>query len=264
MHTNTNTVATGMPSLKRLQDKVAIVTGAATGNGLAIARAFVREGARVVIADVAAEMAEQAADEIGSTGGQVVSLAADITKLHDVQRMIQTTVELFGSLDILVNNAGVIGRYDILDVTEDEWDRIMNINVKGTFLCAQAAARQMVKQGSGNIINIASIAAESMDPVIVPYCASKGAVRTLTKGMALALASRGVRVNAIGPGPIYTNLNRDKLDVPANMAAVVLHIPLGRVGRPDDLVGSAVFLASDQSAYVTGITLYVDGGYLTM
>lgn len=264
MPTNANTVFAAMPSPGRLQGKVAIVTGAATGNGLAIARAFAREGARVVIADIAAEMARQAADEIGGAGGQVVSMAVNVTKGQEVQRMIQGAVELFGSLDILVNNAGVIGRYDILDVTEDEWDRIMNVNLKGTFLPAQAAARQMVKQGGGNIINIASIAAESMDPAIVPYCASKGAVRTLTKGMALALAKRGVRVNAIGPGPIYTNLNRDKLDVPENMAAVVAHIPMGRVGRPDDLVGSAVFLASDESAYVTGITLYVDGGYLTM
>lgn len=253
-----------MPSPGRLQGKVAIITGAATGNGFAIAKAFAREGARVMIADVAAEQAKEAADVIMDDGGQASALSIDVTNAQDVQRMIQNTLELFGSVDVLVNNAGVIGRYDILDVTEAEWDRIMTVNLKGTFLCAQAAARQMVKQGQGNIINIASIAAESMDPVIVPYCASKGAVRTLTKGMALALAKRGVRVNAIGPGPIYTNLNRDKLDVPANMAAVVSHIPMGRVGRPDDLTGSAIFLASDESAYVTGITLYVDGGYLTM
>jgi NAD(P)-dependent dehydrogenase (short-subunit alcohol dehydrogenase family) len=140
----------------------------------------------------------------------------------------------------------------------------MDINLKGPFFCSQAAARHMVKNGGGSIINIASIAAVAMDPVIVPYSASKGGLVSLTKGMALALAKRSVRVNAIGPGPIYTNLNRDKLDNPATMAMVEARIPMGRVGRPTDLAGAATFLASDESSYVTGITLFVDGGFLTM
>jgi glucose 1-dehydrogenase len=170
----------------------------------------------------------------------------------------------FGRVDILVSNAGVIGRYDFLEITEEEWDRVMDINLKGTFLCGQAFARQMVKQGSGVIINIASVNADSLNPTTVHYCTSKGGVRTLTKGMALALAKAGVRVNAIGPGPVYTNLSKERLDDPQALAATVAHIPMGRVAQSADLTGAALFLASDDSAYVTGITLFVDGGWLTM
>jgi NAD(P)-dependent dehydrogenase (short-subunit alcohol dehydrogenase family) len=140
----------------------------------------------------------------------------------------------------------------------------MDINLKGTFLCSQAFARQMVKQGNGVIINITSVNAESLNPSTIHYCTSKGGARTLTKGMALALAKSGVRVNAIGPGPVYTNLSKDRLDDPQSLAATIAHIPMGRVAQSEDLAGAAVFLASDDAAYVTGITLYVDGGWLTM
>jgi NAD(P)-dependent dehydrogenase (short-subunit alcohol dehydrogenase family) len=140
----------------------------------------------------------------------------------------------------------------------------MDINLKGTFLCGQAFARQMKEQGGGVIINIASVNAESVNPTTVHYCVSKGGVRTLTKAMALALAQAGIRVNAIGPGPVYTNLSKDRLDDPQALAATLAHIPMGRVAQPVDLTGAAVFLASDDSAYVTGITLYVDGGWLTI
>lgn len=256
--------STSSHSGQRLAGKVAIVTGAATGNGLAIARAFAAEGASVVIADVATDLAQEEASKLKQQGVQALAVTVDVRKAADVHAMINSAVSALGGVNIIVNNAGVISRADILDVAEDEWDRLMEINLKGPFLCSQAAARYMVAHGGGAIINIASIAAVSMDPVIVPYSASKGGLCSLTKGMALALAKRGVRVNAIGPGPIYTNLNRDKLDNPATMSAVVARIPMGRVGRPDDLAGAAVFLASDESAYVTGITLYVDGGYLTM
>lgn len=263
MSTVDSKTAAPTTSLRRLQNKVAIVTGAATGNGQAIAEAFAREGASVLIADVADSAAETVAN-IERTGGIAQSLQADVRKTGDSARIVATAMASFGRLDILVNNAGVISRGDVLDVTEQDWDRIMDINLKGMFFCSQAAARHMVEHGGGNIINISSITAEAMDPVIVPYSVSKGGVRALTKAMALALAKRGVRVNAIGPGPIYTNLNRDKLDVPENLAYVVSHIPMGRVGRPSDLTGAAVFLASDESAYITGITIYVDGGFLTM
>ena len=251
-------------SLRRLQGKVAIVTGAAMGNGQAIAEAFAREGASILIADVAEETAAQTVANIERAGGAAKALRVDVRKAGDAATMVASAMASFGRLDILVNNAGVISRGDVLDVTEQDWDRIMNINLKGMFFCSQAAARHMVEHGGGNIINISSITAEAMDPVIVPYSVSKGGVRAMTKAMALALAKRGVRVNAIGPGPIYTNLNKDKLDVPENMAYVVSHIPMGRVGRPSDLTGTAVFLASDESAYITGITIYVDGGFLTM
>jgi NAD(P)-dependent dehydrogenase (short-subunit alcohol dehydrogenase family) len=248
----------------RLKNRVAIVTGAAQGNGKAIAAAFAREGARIVIADISEEKAVETAQTFLDAGLQARSMRVNVTKSAEVNNLLQWTVKEFGRVDILVNNAGVIGRYDFLEITEEEWDRVMDINLKGTFLCGQAFARQMAKQGSGVILNIASVNAHSLNPTTVHYCTSKGGVCTLTKGMALALAKAGVRVNAIGPGPVYTDLSKDRLDDPQSLAATVAHIPLGRVAQPVDLTGAAVFLASDEAAYVTGITLFIDGGWLTM
>jgi NAD(P)-dependent dehydrogenase (short-subunit alcohol dehydrogenase family) len=248
----------------RLQDRVAVVTGAAQGNGRAIVEAFAREGARTVIADISEEGAWRAAKEIESFGQASIGVHTDVTKVADINNLLVQTIKEFGRIDILVNNAGVIGRYDFLEISESEWDRVLDINLKGTFLCGQAFARRMKEQGSGVIINIASVNAESVNPTTVHYCVSKGGVRTLTKAMALALAQAGIRVNAIGPGPVYTNLSKDRLDDPQALAATVAHIPMGRVAQPGDLTGAAVFLASDDSAYVTGITLYVDGGWLTI
>ena len=248
----------------RLHGKVAIVTGAGSGNGKAIAEGFAREGARVVAADLLEESASATVRDIEKVGGAAKGIRIDVRNAADAQRMTDFALSAFGRLDVLVNNAGVISRSDFLELDEQEFDRIFAVNVKGVFLCAQAAARHMARHGGGNIINISSAIAESFDPVIVHYSASKGAVRSLTGAMALALARRGIRVNAIAPGPIYTNMNRDKLDVPENMAAVVAHVPLGRIGKTEDLVGAALFLAADESAWVTGTTIYVDGGYLTM
>jgi NAD(P)-dependent dehydrogenase (short-subunit alcohol dehydrogenase family) len=248
----------------RLKDRVAVVTGAAQGNGKAIAAAFAREGARIVIADISEERAAQTAQTFLDAGLQAQSMRVNVTKSAEVNSLLQWTVKEFGRVDILVNNAGVIGRYDFLEITEEEWDRVLDINLKGTFLCGQAFARQMAKQGSGVILNIASVNAYSLNPTTVHYCTSKGGVCTLTKGMALALAKAGVRVNAIGPGPVYTELSKERLDDPQALAATVAHIPMGRVAQPADLTGAAVFLASDEAACVTGITLFVDGGWLTM
>ncbi len=248
----------------RLKDRIAVVTGAAQGNGKAIAEAFVREGAQVVIADISEEIAGKTMQEFLNVGLRAKSKQVNVAKSAEINGLLQWSVEEFGRVDILVNNAGVIGRYDFLEITEEEWDRVMAINLRGTFLCGQAFARQMVKQGGGVIINIASVNADSLNPTTVHYCTSKGGVRTLTKGMALALAKAGVRVNAIGPGPVYTNLSKDRLDDPQSLAATIAHIPMGRVAQPADLTGAAVFLASDDAAYVTGITLFVDGGWLTM
>lgn len=246
---------------ERLKNRVAVVTGGAQGNGRAFAEAFADEGAKVVIVDIQKIAAERTAEEVGR---EAVAIGADVCSAADAIRVIEETVRQFGRVDVFVNNAGVIGRVDFLEISEAEWDRVMNVNLKGTFLGGQAAARQMVQQGSGSIINIASVNAESLNPTTIHYCTSKGGVRTLTKGMALALAGRGVRVNAIGPGPVYTALSRSRLDDPKALEATVAHIPMGRVAQPQDLKGAAVFLAGDESAYVTGITLYVDGGWLTI
>jgi NAD(P)-dependent dehydrogenase (short-subunit alcohol dehydrogenase family) len=248
----------------RLQDRVAVITGAAQGNGRAIAEAFAGEGARVVIADVNEEGAMEAARAIERTGRRAMGARLDVTKAAEIHELVARTLQEFGQVDTLVNNAGVIGRYDFFEITEAEWDRVMDINLKGTFLCSQAFARCMKERGRGVIINISSVNAESLNSTTIHYCTSKGGVRTLTKGMAQALATAGIRVNAIGPGPVYTNLSKDRLDNPTSLAATLAHIPLGRVAQPSDLTGAAVFLASDESAYVTGITLYVDGGWLTM
>jgi NAD(P)-dependent dehydrogenase (short-subunit alcohol dehydrogenase family) len=248
----------------RLKDRVAVVTGAAQGNGKAIAAAFAKEGARIVIADISEERAAQTAQTFLEAGLSAQSMRVNVTKSAEVNNLLQRVMKEFGRIDILVNNAGVIGRYDFLEITEEEWDRVMDINLKGTFLCGQAFARQMAKQENGVILNIASVNAYSLNPTTVHYCTSKGGVCTLTKGMALALAKVGVRVNAIGPGPVYTDLSKDRLDDPQALAATVAHIPMGRVAQPVDLTGAAVFLASDEAAYVTGITLFVDGGWLTM
>jgi NAD(P)-dependent dehydrogenase (short-subunit alcohol dehydrogenase family) len=245
----------------RLKGRAAAITGAAQGNGRAFAEAFAEEGARVLVVDIRQEAAEQTAAEIGHGA---VALAADVRRAADAELIVAESVRRFGGLDVFVNNAGVIGRVDFLELSEDEWDRVMDINLKGTFLCGQAAARRMVAQGRGSIINVASVNAESLNPATVHYCTTKGAVRTLTKGMALALARHGVRVNAIGPGPVRTALSRDRLEDPKAYEATVAHIPMGRVAEPEDLKGAAVFLASDESAYVTGITLFVDGGWLTI
>lgn len=246
---------------ERLSGKVAAITGGAQGNGRAFAQAFVAEGAQVAVIDVDGIAAQRTAAELGVGA---VGFQGDVASSADAARMVDDTVAHFGRLDVFVNNAGVIGRMDFLDITDAEWDRVMNINLKGTFLCGQSAARQMVAQGSGSIINVTSVSADSLlNPTTIHYCTSKGGVRTLTKGMALALAPHGVRVNAIGPGPVYTAMSRN-LDDPQMLAATLAHIPLGRVAQPDDLKGAAVFLASDESAYVTGITLFVDGGWLTM
>jgi glucose 1-dehydrogenase len=248
----------------RLQDRIAVITGAAQGNGRAIAEAFAREGASTVIADISAEAARATAQEIASIGQVSIGMYVDVTKAADVNNLLAQSIKEFGRVDILVSNAGVIGRYDFLEISESEWDRVMDINLKGTFLCGQAFARHMKERGGGVIINIASVNAESVNPTTVHYCVSKGGVRTLTKAMALAMAQAGVRVNAIGPGPVYTNLSKDRLDDPQALAATLAHIPMGRVAQSSDLGGAAVFLASDDSAYVTGITLYVDGGWLTI
>ncbi len=245
----------------RLDQKVAIVTGATQGIGLACAQRLVREGAHVMLVDIKPEGAQAAL----ALGEAARFFAADVSQKADVDAMIAATVDAFGRIDILINNAGVTHAADFLDLAEDDFDRVLRINLKSMFLCGQAAARHMVRQGSGSIINMSSVNAELAIPNQVPYVVSKGGVNQLTKVMALSLAPHGIRVNGIGPGTILTELARQAvLGSPAARNTILSRTPLGRCGEPDEVAAIAAFLASADASYMTGQTMYVDGGRLAL
>jgi glucose 1-dehydrogenase len=245
----------------KLAEKVAIVTGATQGIGLACAERLVREGARVMLVDIRPE-GEQAAAQIGDAAR---FFAADVSQKVDVDAMIAATLQAFGRIDILVNNAGVTHAADFLDLHEDDFDRVLRINLKSMFLCGQAAAREMVKQQSGCIINMSSVNSELAIPNQVPYVVSKGGVNQLTRVMALSLAPHGIRVNGIGPGTILTELAKKAvLGSPEARHTILSRTPLGRCGEPEEVASIAAFLASDDASYMTGQTIYADGGRLAL
>jgi glucose 1-dehydrogenase len=248
-----------------LADKVAIVTGAARGIGLAIATRYLAEGARVIIADADLIAGEAAAKSLDATHCRFV--AADVGDARYVERVIAETVAAFGRLDILVNNAGIIHTADFLDIAETDFDRVLRVNLKGAFLVGQAAARQMVAQvkaggAPGAIVNMSSVNAVVAIPNQVPYCVSKGGIDQLTKVMALSLAPYGIRVNAIGPGSIMTDILKGVASDMEAKRRLLARTPLGRIGAPEEVASIASFLASDDASYVTGQTIYCDGGRL--
>jgi glucose 1-dehydrogenase len=245
----------------KLADKVARVTGATQGIGLACAARLVREGARVMLVDIKPD-GEPSARQLGEPAR---FFAADVSQKVDVDAMIAATLQAFGRIDILINNAGVTHAADFLDLTEDDFDRVLRINLKSMFLCGQAAAREMVKQQSGCIINMSSVNSELAIPNQVPYVVSKGGVNQLTRVMALSLAPNGIRVNGIGPGTILTELARKAvLGSPEARHTILSRTPLGRCGEPDEIASIAAFLASDDASYMTGQTIYADGGRLAL
>lgn len=245
----------------RLDQKVAIVTGATQGIGLACAQRFIQEGARVMLVDIKPEGVE-AAQALGEAAR---FFAADVSQKADVDAMIAATIAAFGRIDILINNAGVTHAADFLDLSEDDFDRVLRINLKSMFLCGQAAARHMVAQGSGSIINMSSVNSELAIPNQVPYVVSKGGINQLTKVMSLNLAQHGIRVNGIGPGTILTELAKKAVLASAEARHTILsRTPLGRCGVPDEVASVAVFLASEDASYMTGQTLFVDGGRLAL
>ena len=245
----------------RLEQKVAIVTGATQGIGLACAERMIKEGARVMLVDIKPEGKAAAA----SMGQNARFFAADVSLKVDVDAMIAATIAAFGRIDILVNNAGVTHAADFLDLSEDDFDRVLRINLKSMFLCGQAAARHMVTQGSGCIINMSSVNAQLAIPNQVPYVVSKGAINQLTKVMALNLAPYAIRVNGIGPGTILTELAKKAvLGSPEARHTILSRTPAGRCGEPHEIAAVAVFLASDDASYMTGQTMYVDGGRLAL
>ncbi len=248
----------------RLNNRLAIGTGAARGIGLAIAERFAAEGASVTIADILDAEGQAAAAAIGAH-----YMHCDVAQAADVQALVAAVVARHGAVDILVNNAGIALGGDFLDVTEADFDRVLAVNLKGSFLMLQACARQMVKQAGagrkpGAIINMSSVNDTLTIPGIVSYCVSKGGVSQLTRATAVALAPHGIRVNAIGPGSISTDMMKGVLADRAALNRALSRTPLGRVGEPSEVASIAAFLASDDASYVTGETIYVDGGRMPL
>jgi glucose 1-dehydrogenase len=246
----------------RLNHKVAIVTGAATGIGQAIAIRLAREGACVVI-DYVHDLPNATAKAIAKLGGKCVSVQADVSKPENVKKLIARAVKAFGRLDILINNAGIEKKVAFVDYPLPELQKILSVNLVGPFLMAQGAARQMIKQGKGGrIINISSVHEDLPMPTNAAYCASKGGLRMLTRTIAVELAKDRITVNNIGPGAVFTPIDADIESDPAVEKALMDEIPVHRWGKPEEIAGLAVYLASDEAAYVTGSTYFIDGGML--
>ena len=249
----------------QLENKVAIVTGGARGIGLAIVKRYVAEGAKVVIADIDGAAGETAAATLGSERARFV--LTDVGERRDAENVVAEAHRAFGSLDILINNAGVVHSADFLDIGEADFDRVLRTNLKGAFLVGQVAARRMVAQikagkPPGAIINMSSINAVVAIPNQVPYCVSKGGIAQLTKVMALSLAPYGIRVNAIGPGSIMTDILKAVATDREAKRRILARTPLGRIGDPQEIASIAVFLACADSSYISGQTVYADGGRL--
>lgn len=251
-----------------LDNKVAIVSGGAKGIGYAIVRRFLAEGARVVIADVDDGAGPRAATELGQFG-EVRYVECDVGERLDVRNMVATTLDTFGDIDVLVNNAAILVKADFLDLDQADFDRVLRVNLKGAFLCGQAVARHMVervKTGAppGAIINLSSVNAVFAIADQVPYSVSKGGLNQLTRVMALSLARYGIRVNAIGPGSIATEMLESVMTDPAVRQTILSRTPLGRIGEPPEIAAIAAFLASSEASYITGQTIYADGGRLPL
>ncbi len=251
-----------------LENKIVIVTGAARGIGYAIAERFVREKAKVVLADIDDEEGNKAASRLKKINSANY-IHCDVSQKLDVHNLVASALDLHDRIDVLVNNAGMIATGDFLDLEEKDFDRVLSVNLKGAFLCGQAVARHMVervKEGEapGSIINISSVNAVFAIANQVPYTVSKGGLNQLTKVMALSLAPYGIRVNGVGPGSIMTQILEAVNNDPKAAQRILSRTPLGRIGEPSEIASVAAFLASEDASYVTGQTIYADGGRLPL
>ncbi len=254
-----------MPRASTLKGKSAIVTGAAQGIGRACAERLASDGVRVMLSDVDAAKVEATAKAIMADGGDVRSMACDVSQPDAISAMLKATVDAFGGIDIAVNNAGIIDSADFLDLDLAEFDRVLGVNLRGAFLVAQGAARQMVRQvkaggAPGAIVNMSSANAHFGLHDHVAYSVSKGGIGQITKAAAISLAKYGIRVNAIGPGTIDTDIVKAVADNPQALRKILSRTPLGRFGDPSEVAAIAAFLASSESSYITGQTIFPDGG----
>ncbi len=244
----------------RLEGKVALISGGARGQGAVEARLFASEGAKVVIGDILDEEGRQVEAEIAEAGGDATYVHLDVTSESDWDSAVRTAVESYGKLDILVNNAGILIRKSVEETTGEDWDRIMDINGKGVFLGTKVAIPAMRDAGGGSIINISSVAGLQGSPTSTAYSATKGAVRLLTKSTAVQYATKNIRCNSVHPGIIYTDMTRDSLDTEEGQRSWMARVPMRRLGRSEDVANGVLFLASDESSYMTGSELVIDGG----